>query len=210
MKKWLTAALALLFLGFLSGCAPDMRHRPTELERLEAAALAADREAGRRAADARNARIRSGGAQERELDFDELLLLARFLDAAVGGPEVSGELRLCTGEVVLNRVASPEFPDTLEGVLSERSMFPLSQRPEALEGRMPSQESVQAALELLLGRRMLARGVVYLGERRYGGGVYATFCDRKQRFTYFCLTEHPELYPPEDETDPVDAPGGIG
>ncbi len=195
MKKWLMAALVLLFLGFLSGCAPDTRHRPTELERLEEAAAAGDEEAGREIARRRNARIRASGSAEREVDFDELLLLARFLDAAAGGPDVSEELRLCTGEVVLNRIASPEFPDTLEAVLSERGMFPPSQRPEALGGLRPSRESVQAALSLLLGKRMLSACVVYRGERRFGGGVYATFCDRKQRFTYFCLTEHPELYP---------------
>ena len=211
MKKWLLAALALLFLVFLSGCAPDARRRPTELEQLEAAVLAADREAGREIAQQRNARIRQSGAEEREIDFDELLLLARFLDAAAGGPDVSEELRLCTGEVVLNRAASPEFPDTLEGVLSERGRFPPSQRPEALEGRIPSRESAQAALSLLLGRRMLSGRVVYLGARRFGGGVYAAFCDRKQRFTYFCLTEHPELYAPDgDAPDLVDVPERIG
>lgn len=193
-KTGLLSLLLLLFLVFLSGCAVDTRAKPSELERMLAAALSGEDALGRAASQELALRIEKSGAEETPVDYDELLLLARFLTAAGGEGWASEELCLCTGEVLLNRVASPEFPDTLAAVLSERGMFPASLTPAGLAGLRPSRACAEAALELLLGRRLLSPLVVYRGDRLYGGGIYATFCDRRQRFTYFCLTEHPELY----------------
>lgn len=192
MKPELTGKLlyALLLLGLallLSGCVLLRRPEPDYLALLREAALNADEEAGRRAEQARSAALQPG---ETPVSFDELLLLARYIDCRAGDARLSEEQRLCAGEVMLNRVASPEFADTLEEVLHEAGFAPGWLRP--------SEGSVDAALALLLGRRLLDARVVYHSEDRPNGEVYACFCDRYYRRSYFCLTRHPELYGGED------------
>lgn len=175
----LLAGLALL----LTGCVLLRRAEPDYLTLLRRAALDADRETGRRIERERNARLAAG---ETPIAFDELLLLARYLDCRAGDERLTEEQRLCTGEVMLNRVASPEFPDTLAEVLYDAGFA---------EGWMrPSEKSVDAALALLQGKRLLDPRVVYHSGDRPVGTVYASFCDRYYRRSYFCLTEHPELY----------------
>ena len=193
MKKLLLTLAVLVLLGFLSGCAwlrePEPDYRALILD----AAVRADPERGREAAQARNERLDALGSSEARIDFDELLLLARYLSLRAGEDRLTDELRLCAGEVLLNRVASPEFPDTLSEVLAGED------DPELLDALAqpdlrPDRRSAEAAWELLAGKRLLDSRVLYRSETRPQGQVYATFCDRYYRTTYFSLTEHPELY----------------
>lgn len=190
MKKLLFTLTLLALLGFLSGCAwlekPTPDYRVLMLE----SAVRADTEAGRAAARARDAYLDENGSQELRIDFDELLLLSRCLTLRAGDERLSDEQRLCTGEVLLNRVASPEFPDTLAEQLTP-------DEAAALGDLRPARPCAEAAWELLSGRRMLDSRVVRQSEGRPSGPVYATFCDRYYRVTFFCLSEHPELYAPE-------------
>ena len=189
MKKLLLSLLLLLSLGFLSGCALEKRPEPDHLALMVDAAVSGDTDRGRAAALAYREALARDGSGGTPVSYDELSLLARFLAAEAGDSWRTEELRLCAGEVLLNRVASPEFPDTLEEVLCDEGIG-----LEELASLTPSRDCVNAALRLLQGERLLDRAVVYQSDRALGGGVYATFCDRRLRFTYFCLTEHPELY----------------
>lgn len=191
MKKLLLALLVLFLQVFLSGCAMLPKQEPDYLAQMAEAAARADTERGHAAQLARDARLDKTGAPEARVDFDELLLLARALYCQAGDAWCTGQLRLCAGEVLLNRVASPEFPDTLAEVVAEE---PWAQR-EDFAALPPGKDCADAALALLLGERMLDERVVYRSAQPLGGGVYATFCDRRYRYTYFCLTENPELYP---------------
>lgn len=188
MKKLLLTLTMLALLGFLSACAwleePEIDYRAAMIE----AAVHAEEAAGQEAAALRNAVLDAQGSGEARIDFDELLLLARALTLRAGEERLTDELRLCAGEVLLNRVASPEFPDTLREVLAEEGGY------EGLDGVRPDRRSAETAWELLAGRRLLDRRVLYQSDGRPSGPVYATFCDRYYRYTYFCLTEHPELY----------------
>lgn len=187
MKKMFTILLTVCFALLLSGCALLRRPETDCLALLRQAALNADAELGRRAAQERSAALPEG---ESAFSFDELLLLARYIDRRAGELRLTQEQRMCTGEVMLNRVASPEFPDTLREVLDEAGFAEGTRKPEAA--------AVDAALELLRGRRLLDPRVVYQSEDKPAGAVYASFCDRYYRRTYFCLTNRPELY---EETD---------
>ena len=189
MKKLLLTLALLVLLGFLSGCAWLEKPTPDYRAMLIGAALRADADAGRELARERDTYLSESGSAETRIDFDELLLLARFLTLRAGDERLSEEQRLCTGEVLLNRVASPEFPDTLEAVLAGEGKLPA----------LPSRPCAEAAWELLSGRRLLDSRAVWQSEGRPLGPVCATFCDRYYRVTYFCLSEHPELYdaPPE-------------
>ena len=195
MKKLLLTLTLLALLGFLSGCAWLEKPTPDYRALMIEAAVRGDAEAGRLAARERDARRAESGSEEPRIDFDELLLLARCLALRAGDERLSDEQRLCTGEVLLNRVASPGFPDTLEEVLEQEDAFPAELRGALREGAPPDRRSVEAAWELLSGRRLLDSRAFYQCEGRPSGPVCATFCDRYYRFTYFCLGEAPAAEP---------------
>lgn len=54
---------------------------------------------------------------------DELELLALVIYQEAGGDNCSDETRQMVGEVVLNRIESPYYPDTLHEVLTQRSQY---------------------------------------------------------------------------------------
>ena len=149
--------------------------------------LRCDTDAGRLTARARDTYLDERGSAEPRIDFDELLLLARCLTLRAGDARLSDEQRLCTGEVLLNRVSSPDFPDTLEEVLAQEDAFPAALR-DALPDAVPSARCAELAWELLSGRRLLDSRACYQCEGRPLGPVCATFCDRYWRVTYFCLS----------------------
>lgn len=57
------------------------------------------------------------------IDPGELELLALVIYQEAGGDACSDETRRMVGEVVLNRVADPRFPDTLEEVLLQKGQY---------------------------------------------------------------------------------------
>ena len=71
--------------------------------------------------------------QEQDVQ-EERELLAKAIYACTGQVSFCREWRLCIGELLLNRVASPEFPDTLEEVL--RSMPYLAEAKKPLPFRL--------------------------------------------------------------------------
>ena len=89
-------------------------------------------------------------------------------------------------------MASPEFPDTLYGVVYQRGQYTVvnSARFSAL---VPRQECVDCALRLLLGERHMVPAVVYQADYLQGE-LFTMFPDRQLGSTYFCLSEHLELY----------------
>lgn len=195
MKKVLSLLLSGAVALILSTCAFAEEPPPPDYPALMIrAAAAGDVEAGRALEEEQRAFLAEEGAEEEAVSFDELYLLARSISLRAGAPQLSDEFRLCAGEVLLNRVASPEFPDTLEGVLLQLGRSCAALAEGNYEGPAPSEDCARAALELLSGRRMLDPTVVYqTGERK--GEVVATFADKLLGFTYFCRSAHPELYP---------------
>lgn len=54
---------------------------------------------------------------------DELRLLAITIYCEAGSDSISDETRRMVGEVVLNRVVDDRFPDSIEGVLTQRGQY---------------------------------------------------------------------------------------
>lgn len=54
---------------------------------------------------------------------DDLRLLAITIYCEAGSDSISDETRRMVGEVVLNRMADNRFPDSIEGVLTQRSQY---------------------------------------------------------------------------------------
>ena len=172
MKKlWITLLMLPVLLG-LNTCT-RVTERPDYHALLIEAVTDGQTESGRQLAAERNAAIARGQLDGTPVDYDELSLLARLIFAEAGEQGYSDAQRLCVGEVALNRVASPEFPDL-----------------------RPSRSCAELALRLLLGERRLAPSVLYYGARRIGP-VYARFYDRRLGTTYFCESVYAELYDSE-------------
>ncbi len=189
MKRLAIVLLALGLCALLTTCARDPDPpEPDWLSMLSRAAAEGDRKAGLEAAEGWNA------AEDRpRLDYDELALLTDFLARETDNRWLTDEFRLGLGEVALNRVASPEFPDTLEEVLPD---YARELEIDCGKGEGLDRDWAGLALRLLLGERRLEPQVVYLSPVARGS-VHAVFRDLHYGSYYFCDSEHPELYRPE-------------
>ena len=108
-----------------------------------------------------------------EYDFE---LLARVIEAEAGGE--SDYHKLCVGTVVMNRVASDKYPDTIEGVIYQPGQYQCVTNSHI--NKEPSESSYEAAESILDGRRMFRSSVVYQAEFIQGKVV------EKVGNTYFC------------------------
>ena len=194
---------ALFFwLGLSSGVrAPEPE--PDWQAMLIDAAVAGDREAGLAAAAGWNA-----GEDRTPLDFDELFLLAKLITWEAGSDWLPDELRLSVGEVALNRVASPEFPNKLEEVVYQYGQYVGVDTPAFRLYLTPTRPCAEAALRLLLGERILQPQVVFAGHA-VQGKVHSVFRDLHYGSFYFCESHYPELYEKTEEPAPPETLSGL-
>jgi N-acetylmuramoyl-L-alanine amidase len=87
----------------------------------------------------------------------DLQLMAQLIEAESGNQPFEG--KLAVGTVVMNRIQSDEFPDTIEDVVFQRGQFQVVDN-----GRIynePSEDSLEAAKEIMDGKRVLNSNVLY-------------------------------------------------
>ena len=117
---------------------------------------------------ARNtASVRAGGTDWPE---DTLYWLSRIICAEAGGESLTGQVAV--GNVVLNRVASGEFPDSVYGVVFDRKdavQFEPVQNGTVYNA--PTAQSVQAA-QLALRGANTAGGSLYFFNPALSGGAW--------------------------------------
>lgn len=119
----------------------------------------------------------------------DLELLAMAIYAEAGGDACSDETRLMVGNVVLNRVADSRFPDTLAGVLTQKSQYAHFSKNGLTWPKRASQQveahavarAYECAERLLNGERVLPEGVIFQAEFTQGTEVVA-----HQDNLYFC------------------------
>lgn len=131
-----------------------------------------------------------------ELLYDDLRLLAKII-ACECGPHWADWGILAIGEVVLNRVASPEFPDTIREVLYQTD--PIQYEPvwqSGWEEFVPSERYVRLALRLLEGERTIGDpSIVFQALFEQGSEVVLIYHDDDlDNNTYFCRSSYPEIY----------------
>ena len=141
----------------------------------------------------RNALIDLNGGMGEKISFDDLYLLSKLICAEAGSDWLSDDFRLCVGEVVLNRVASPEFPDTIYEVVYQKGQY-ASAATAAFYSLVPSQACVDVALRLLQGERMMAPSVVFQSDHEQGE-IFSIYKDRRLGTTFFCVSPNQDLYP---------------
>ena len=94
---------------------------------------------------------------------DELLWLARIVEAESAGEPASGQLAVAN--VVLNRVASKEYPNTIYGVIFDRN-YGVQFQPVA-NGTIyntPSKKAVLASKKALAGENNIGKCLYFLNE----------------------------------------------
>lgn len=125
--------------------------------------------------------------------FEDLFLLSKIIYAEAGSYWLSDDWKMAVGEVVLNRVASPEFPNTIPDVIYQPGQY-YSRGNRRFQNILPDERCVRLALRLLEGERHMTSSVVFQANFRQGSGVYTAFYDRYLGWTYFCFSSRPYLY----------------
>ena len=189
MKRILIAFMSLLSALILCTCSlSEAKQESDYIALMVDAALVGDYVQGREAERLHKEHLRALGAENDAISFDDLYILSKFIQLQSTVFQNNETLLLCAGEVALNRLASREFPNSLEEVVAQLVDIENNEFK-----RWPSKYCVQLALRLLNGERLLAPHVVHWSMETQED-AYATFCDRQQHFVYFCESEYPRFY----------------
>lgn len=116
----------------------------------------------------------------RSYSDEDLEVLTRVLTGECQGE--SWDMQVAVGSVVLNRVADPEYPDTIKGVVFDRHNG--TQYQCTRDGnyyRTPTDRNREVAQFLLENGSQLPENVIYQGQFKQGNGV----C-KKIGHEYFC------------------------
>jgi hypothetical protein len=113
------------------------------------------------------------------IDEKELEMLAHLIGGEAGADWCKDEMLYYVGSVVLNRVNSPYFPDTIEGVIFQKGQYACTW--DGNYNRTPSERCYRIAEELLKYGSVLPDNVVFQAEFKQGSGVY-----EKVQNMYFC------------------------
>lgn len=109
--------------------------------------------------------------------YDELELLAHLIEAESGG---DSEVEMWyTGSVVLNRIKSGKYPDTLEDVIYQKGQYECTWNGHI--EKEPSDIAYEVAAELLTNGGVIPDYVIYQAEFTQGDGIY-----EKVNNTYYC------------------------
>ena len=86
----------------------------------------------------------------KEVDFDDLYLLARLVESEAGNE--SYETKMMVASVVMNRVADSRFPNSIKEVIYQKGQFEVTARKVngvLMIDREPSLDSLRAANDIL-------------------------------------------------------------
>lgn len=119
----------------------------------------------------------------------DLELLARAIYAEAGGDECSDETRIMVGNVILNRMNDPRYPDTMEEVLTQPLQYNTFDKTGVVWKDRASDPDEKDAVErayrcaerVLLGEKLLPDDVIFQSEYIQGTEIVA-----HQDGMYFC------------------------
>lgn len=114
-----------------------------------------------------------------EVSEEDIELLAHLLYAEAGSSWISDETIFYVGSVVLNRVNSDLFPDTLYDVIYQPGQYACTW--DGNIEKEPTERCYEIAEELLRNGSVLPENVVFQASFKQGSGVYAY-----QDNLYFC------------------------
>lgn len=113
------------------------------------------------------------------IDENELEMLAHLINGEAGADWCEDEMLYYVGSVVLNRMNSKDFPNTMEGVIFQKGQYACTW--DGNYNRTPSERCYRIAEQLLTYGSVLPENVVFQAEFKQGSGVY-----EKVQNMYFC------------------------
>ena len=116
---------------------------------------------------------RAHAEEETEMDSNDLYILSHIINAEAGDDNCSHEHRIAVGSVVLNRVASDEFPDTIYDVVFQPGQY--SPTWNGAYDKLPSEDSIEVAKLLLEEGSQIPENCVFQAEFPQGSGVWQSF-----------------------------------
>ena len=194
MKKIILFALTVTLC--LSISVPAMAAYDPERDYMAAmldAVAAGDVTGGYAAEQMRNEKIDKEETGHLKVAFEDLQLLSKVIYQEAGSNWLSETWKMSVGEVVLNRVASGEFPNTVREVVMQPGQYGGNTR--YFRNLQPSRLCAEIALRLLCGERVLNEpSVVFQSNGTLGSGVFKKLTDSTLGTTYLCYSSHPEQY----------------
>jgi len=195
MKRWITILPVIVVMAVLLGTNAYAAYDPNVdyTVAMVDAAICGDYERGYAAQDARNEKIDNLGMAYNKIDFGDLMLLSKIIYAEAGSEWLSDDWKMCVGEVVLNRVESPEFPNTISEVIAQPGQY-YGVNSGYFNSLLPSYRCARIAVRLLNGERLLEPSVVFQANFRQGSGTCQSYYDKYLGYTYFCYSNRMDLY----------------
>ena len=141
----------------------------------------------------RNEKISALGLEYIPIDAAELVLLSKIITTEAGSSWLSDEWQQLVGSVVLNRTASPEFPNTIIEVIEQPGQY-YGSNSSYFKKLIPYERAVHNALWLLENGSIAPADVVFQAEFKQGSGVYTSMSDSLLGTTYFCYSSYRGLY----------------
>ncbi|SHK89074.1 cell wall hydrolase [Desulforamulus aeronauticus] len=87
-----------------------------------------------------------------DVSREDIILLAKLIHAEARGETFEG--KVAVGAVILNRIASPDFPKSIREVIMEKNsrVYQFTPVQDGTINLKPDEESMKAALEALMGQ----------------------------------------------------------
>lgn len=124
--------------------------------------------------------------------YEDLEILSKIIEAEAGMNWLNEHIRMCVGEVLMNRVASKDFPDTIREVAYQEGQYHHI-KYGLFDEIVPTMKSVRTALRLLNGDRVINdKDVVFQANFPQGSGIYEIIHDNLLGNTYLCYSNNRE------------------
>jgi hypothetical protein len=127
------------------------------------------------------------------VDYIDLLWLSKIIYAEAGSDWIPEWVKYGIGEVVMNRVSSPDYPDTIIGVLIQRAAGTQYQpvHVEGWDALIPSQQCIEIAWDILYaGFRIFDDPDIIYSSQYILGDIAFEYTDTiLETTTYFCKGE---------------------
>lgn len=114
-----------------------------------------------------------------EVESEKKYLLARLVYAEAGSE--SDEHQQAVASVVLNRMNSDKFPDSIDEVIYQRNPLQYACIEDGNIDKIPDERAIKNAYYIWDNGSILPNNVLYQAEFKQGSGVY-----KKIGNTYFC------------------------
>ena len=117
------------------------------------------------------------------VDPEELDMLAHLLHGECGSDTCPDEMQIATGSVLLNRIKSDYFPDTMKECIFQKNQYSCTRKGGGY-WQEPTERTVENAKWLLENGSQLPGTVVFQSQYRQGDGVYKQIGNQ-----YYCYKE---------------------